>query len=201
MYLNERNRNLDIKEISRRLQVLYKKREKHYEKDRAWFDSTPDLFLGIIVTKLEEVRPILYVMDHKEKSHHTRYPDLDGIWYVKALRDKELPLYINETKLTEAQHTIIKQRLKGELKEIPIMQKLVDTKQKLDERRNRISIVIGTYEGMLVDYLYNNRDWNRRDYTRIIVMDIEGTKYHFSAVNGGEINLIHESCIERWDIK
>ena len=194
------NRDRDLKFVHQRLQVLYKKLERHWEKHKAWFDSCPDRFLAF----LSKDRRVVYVFNKEEGSHHNEYPD-DGYnnsdpWNIMCLRDKELPLYMNKA-LSEQDQVLLKQRMNGELPEIPYRQDLDDQKRKLDAKYIKLSRVIGTYHRILTDYLYTNREWSKYDIAKIITMTIEGHTYYFLNEHGSDIKILDESEIERWNIE
>jgi len=188
---NPNHKDRTLQQVHHRIQDLKDKAEKHWVKNSAWFDSTPEIFMGIT----PDGRRIIFDMNHDEKSHHCAYPVGHNNWFYRALKDSELPVHIN--KATDNGRIIIEKRLKGELKEIPIMQDLVDQKEKLDHKYHRIHQLMGAYEEILINHLYNNRTYNKYDITDLILLSIEGYTYFFSATNGSHIKLIRDHSVER----
>jgi len=186
----------DLGDIHDRLQVLNKKKEDVGGINSQWFNDTPDIFMGSIPN---QVHRKIFIMDHKERSHFCKYPDHgDKYWYYIALRDSEIPLHLN--KVPEEYLHIINKRLKGEIKEIPFIQDLVDRKEKINHKLGRINLLIGMYRQILIDYLYDNRPYNKYDTTKLIFMNIKGHDYLFETSGGKNIRILDEYSIEKIQI-
>jgi hypothetical protein len=178
-------RDRDPKEVHEALQRMFKRSSDLGKRNSEWFDSTPDKFMAKYYPKdgeSDELRTVIYHMDHKERSHHNDYiwEGQDRKWAL-ALRDSELPLYAHDESLDNETQRIIQQRLKGELKEIPIIQDLHDEKEVIDRKWSRVRSTIGA----LLEY-FKNIIWDeiskvprRYDFTKVYVLEVEGTEYHF----------------------
>ena len=59
---------------------------------------------------------------------------------------------------------------------------------------------MGAYEEILINYLYNNRTYDKHDIIDLILLSIDGYTYFFSSSNGRHIKLIRDHAVERIQI-
>lgn len=149
------------------------------------YSRIPPMILGDVKIypegKLPFMRRVIYYTDHVEGSSHTGFPDQGSSDYYMSLRDEELPLFVNKD-LPNIHKSIIEDRLKGEIKEIPIRQDLVNEKEKLSRRYRLLHNVIHGYKKLLTEYVQREINKNKRMYdpTELAVLDIDGVLYYFS---------------------
>ena len=186
-----------------RLQELYKKREALAEVSSQWFNKTPkDAFLGHTIREGMKQR-VLYCMhnDSDLKSYSTEYPDQGYDRHkrhlLRALRDKELPVYINHPDYQDPRSQVtLQSRLKGEYLEIPYHQDLVDEREKLDHQSKRLWSVIRAYESILEDYVGDKKNKSSYSNAEILIYTIEGHDYYFKNYSNDK-TMLPASSIER----
>lgn len=172
------------KEVHERIQHLFIKNAEIAKRNIKWFDSTPNEFMAVYTPKSREVQDlnyILYFCDHVDGAHSTRYirPSVhDDVWAM-CLRDEELPLHTNIK--DESIQDIIKGRLKGDTKEIPMIQHLHNEKEIIDRKWSRIRRMLGRYLNFFkkiadADLCKSTRKY---DCTKIVSITVEGTEYIF----------------------
>jgi hypothetical protein len=177
------NRERTPKELHERIQNLFAKNVEMMAWNSKWFKATPVKFYGEGTTSEGKKCFHIYNMDHKDKSHNNGY-HVEGTkdrGYYQLLRDSEIPLLAHQDDLDKEFQRIIKERMKGERKEIPFNQELHLEKKLIDKKWKRISKLIAKYLDMMKDYLPPKDYSNRYDTTFLLTMRIQGTDYHFDA--------------------
>ena len=196
--LNKYKRYIPAKErtlsqVHKKLQELDLKRLELLEANRDWFSRAPDKLLGDIFVRPEGKKPytrrMLLSLNHKEHAISKDYPDKGNDAFFYALRDSELPLYINDEGIGKSPRKIIEDRLKGELFEVPFRQDLVDEYGKNSRQFSLLWALIRGYKEILIRYLrskeVNNPVKRYMDPSEMILLEIDGYTYYFKNQRAG----------------
>lgn len=186
-------RERTLSQVHKKLQELDQRRLELIEENRDWFSRCPDKILGDITVRPTNKKPyqrrVLLGVDHKEYAISKDYPDKSNDAFFYALRDSELPLYINDEGIGKSPRKIIEDRLKGELFEVPINQDLVDEHEKNSRQFSLLWALIRGYKEILIRYVrskeVNNPVKRYMDPSEMILLEIEGYTYYFKHERGG----------------
>jgi hypothetical protein len=153
--------------ISNRLQNLYRMYREIRLESKNLLENAPEEFMGDIKTEKGSKRPLIITQEPTRGSYSKDYPDANYKATLRALRNDQLPLYINEQGTFK---DIIVERLKGIRKEIPIRQDLIDTYEDLEKKAGRCLDLFIKLEDKIKDLSYKHAKNNSyNSYTLILI--------------------------------
>lgn len=182
-----------LSQVHKKLQELDVKRQILLEVNREWFSRCPESVLGDVTINPDGKPPfkrrVILRLDHDEHAISTDYVEKGKASFYFALRDSELPLYINDETLGDYEKKIIEDRFKGDLFEIPFRQDIVDEHEKISRRFSLLWSLTSGYKKILIRYVRKLMDKKpSKRYTdpkELILLEVEGYTYYFQHERGG----------------
>lgn len=180
-------------DLSNRLQRLYRMNLDTLTESKRLIDNAPKEFMGDVFDASGSKRSVIITID-KDKGDKGTYvkdfPHMDRRTFLRALRDDQIPLFINEE---DAFKEVISSRLKGTRKEIPILQDLMDRYEELNSKAERCYNLISKLEKKIIGLAGHKPSITRLALT---ILQIGNHEY----IIDGKDNLFRPWNIERIQI-
>lgn len=145
---------MEPQDLSNRLQRLYRMYLEIKAESKRLIYNAPNEFMGDVFNASGSKISVIITIDKDKGTYVKDYPHLNRRTFLRALRDDQIPLYINEE---GAFKEVISNRLKGTRKEIPILQDLMDRYEELNSKAERCINLISILEKKIISLIYEKK--------------------------------------------